>query len=540
LSYRDNFISIEFSALDYNAPERNQYAYKLEGVDKDWVYAGSRRYASYANLRGGNYVFRVKASNNDGIWNSEGIALRIHVAPPFWETWWFIGIVGLTVVAGSIGGYRLRVRDIEARNRELEKQVEERTRESEQRSKVAESLRDIVNKINSNASVDEVLEFIVAQADELSDTDFVALWLLQSEQGPLQVHSVRGEFPEAIRKAKLEIDEGMLGLALKERRNVYFQDMSQIQYASRQSAIDDSHPVYMTEQNRGLLTPVIEAFKAILVVPLLTQNRIYGALEFFYPTPHEIKQEEITLASAFAEQAALAIENEMLRIQSAQAATLLERNRLARELHDSVTQLLYSVTLYAEAAVELLASGETETAAGHLRELRDTAQEALREMRLLIFELHRPALEMGGLAAALQARLDAVETHGGIHAELQVEGSDQLPRPVQSELYNLAQEALNNALKHAHANRVRVYLRFAAEATVLEIVDDGLGFEPADDSLRGGFGIPGMKERAQRIGGSLQIESAPGKGTKVIVRVPARPSGSVDQKEPGPARGETE
>ncbi len=97
-----------------------------------------------------------------------------------------------------------------------------------------------------------------------------------------------------------------------------------------------------------------------------------------------------------------------------------ERSRLARELHDLVTQLLYSVTLYAEAAAELLRSGETETAAGHLRELRDTAQEALREMRLLIFELHRPALGKGGLAAALQARLDAVETRGGMHAELKL------------------------------------------------------------------------------------------------------------------------
>ena len=525
LSYRDNFISFEFAALDYNTPEKNQYAYMLEGVDKDWVSAGTRRYASYTNLQGGDYIFRVKASNNDGVWNEQATTLFIHITPPFWQTWWFIGIVGLVAVAGSIGGYRLRVRDIQARNRELEQQVEERTRELEQRSRVAESLRDIVNKINSGASVDEVLELIVAQADELSDSDFVAIWLLQSEQGPLQVHSIRGEFPEAIRKARMEVDEGMLGLAIKERRNVYFQDMSQIQYVSSPSAIDDHHPVYMTEENRELLAPIIESFKAILVVPLLTQNSIYGALEFFYPTPHEIKPEEITLASAFAEQAALAIENEMLRIQSAQAATLLERSRLARELHDSVTQSLYSVTLYAEAAAELLTSGETQTAADHLRELRDTAQEALREMRLLIFELRRPDLEKSGLAAALQARLDAVEIRGGLHAELEVSGTEELPLPVQAELYNIAQEALNNTLKHAHAGRVRIRLQFENTGATLEVSDDGVGFEPASDRLSGGFGISGMKERAQKIGGTLLIESAPGRGTKVIVRVPAGFSG---------------
>jgi ligand-binding sensor domain-containing protein/signal transduction histidine kinase len=520
LSYKDSFISFEFAALDFNAPEKNLYAYQLGGVDKDWVYAGTRRYASYTNLHGGDYIFRVKASNNDGIWNSEGTTLRIHITPPFWQTWWFIGIVGLMVVVGGFGGYKLRVKNIEDRNRELEKQVQERTRESEQRSRVAESLYNIVNRINSNASVDEVLEFIVTQADVLSDTNFVALWLLQSEEGPFHLHSIRGEFPEAMLKLKMDIGEGMLGLAVKERRSIYFQDMSQIQYAAGQSAIDDKHPVYINEPNRDNLTQVIAAFKAIMVVPLLTPNSIYGALELFYPTPRQFTEEEITLSSAFAEQAALAIENAMLRTQSTQSAVLSERTRLARELHDSVSQLLYSVTLYAEAAAELLDTGETVIAAGHLRELRDTAQEALREMRLLIFELHRPELGKGGLAGALQARLDAVETRGGMHSELLVEGDEKLARVTQEELYNIAHEALNNALKHAHANNVSIRLQFGEAETEMEICDDGVGFEAAVEQMGGGFGISGMKERAQKIGGVLQVVSSPGKGTKVSVRVP--------------------
>jgi signal transduction histidine kinase len=217
-----------------------------------------------------------------------------------------------------------------------------------------------------------------------------------------------------------------------------------------------------------------------------------------------------------------------------------ERSRLARELHDSVTQLLYSVTLYAEAAAELLDSGETETAAGHLRDLRDTAQEALREMRLLIFELHRPALGEGGLVGALQARLDAVEKRGGMHVELAVEGSEQIPRPVQAELYNISQAALNNALKYAHANSVRVHLRFGDAETEMQISDDGVGFEPVSGGVGGGFGIPGMQERSQKIGGTLQIESAPGKGTNVVVRVPANPRERPTQTGSGSSAGETE
>jgi signal transduction histidine kinase len=168
----------------------------------------------------------------------------------------------------------------------------------------------------------------------------------------------------------------------------------------------------------------------------------------------------------------------------------------------------------------LLNSGDTQTAAGHLRELRDTAQEALLEMRLLIFELRRPALEKGGLAAALQARLDAVETRGGIHSSLEVEGSEHPSLLIQEELYNIAQEALNNTLKHAHANQVRIRLHFGEKSFELEVEDDGIGFDPAPDRLKGGFGIPGMKERAQKVGGILQIESAPGKGTRVSVMLP--------------------
>ena len=217
-----------------------------------------------------------------------------------------------------------------------------------------------------------------------------------------------------------------------------------------------------------------------------------------------------------------------------------ERNRLARELHDSVTQLLYSLTLYAEAASELLAAGETETAAGHLRDLRDTAQEALREMRLLIFELHQPVLEKGGLSAALQSRLDAVETRGGMHAELLVEGSEQLPSLVQAELYNITQEALNNALKHAHANTIRIHLRFGDTETEIQVSDDGMGFDPAAVGMKGGFGIPGMKERSQKIGGTLQIDSAPGRGTTVTVRVPVIPREHPDKQEAGSNQGEME
>ena len=151
-------------------------------------------------------------------------------------------------------------------------------------------------------------------------------------------------------------------------------------------------------------------------------------------------------------------ENVRLRQQAAEAAVLQERNRLAWDLHDSVTQALLSQTLYAEAAARQLDSGVPELAAEHLRQLQETAQQALREMRLLIFELRPPALETEGLIAALTTRLEAVEARAGLETQIYAEETLHLPPDVEIDLYKIAQEALNNALKYAQAGKVSLSL----------------------------------------------------------------------------------
>jgi signal transduction histidine kinase len=103
LSYKDNAISFEFVALNFTDPENNQYAYKLEGFDEDWTYCGTRRFAGYTNLDGGDYVFKVKGSNNDGVWNEEGTSIAVIIFPPFWKTWWFTTLLFLAA-AGVVGG----------------------------------------------------------------------------------------------------------------------------------------------------------------------------------------------------------------------------------------------------------------------------------------------------------------------------------------------------------------------------------------------------------------------------------------------------
>ncbi len=196
--------------------------------------------------------------------------------------------------------------------------------------------------------------------------------------------------------------------------------------------------------------------------------------------------------------------------------------RIARELHDSVTQGLYAVTLYSEAAALHLESGDLGTLSEQLREIQSISQQALREMRLLIFELRPPILEREGLVAALQARLDAVEGRGGVASSLKVEGEPRLTRVVEEELYRIAQEALNNVLKHSKAKHVAIALEFGDDRVCLDVVDDGIGFEPSAlvGASKGGLGLEGMAERARQVGGKLSVESVPGQGTKVRIEVP--------------------
>ena len=206
--------------------------------------------------------------------------------------------------------------------------------------------------------------------------------------------------------------------------------------------------------------------------------------------------------------------------QAKELAVLEERTRLARDLHDSVTQALYSLTLYSAAAARQLEAGDVEKTAENLHELQLTAQQALQEMRLLIFELRPSALAEIGLAGAIKARLEAVETRTGIDATFEVSGEAVVPPEIEEGLYGITQESLNNILKHAQAAHILVKLDLHPKSAILEIEDDGIGFDRIDRDYSLGLGLSGMQERAQQMGSQLTVKGTPGQGTHVRVVVP--------------------
>lgn len=201
-------------------------------------------------------------------------------------------------------------------------------------------------------------------------------------------------------------------------------------------------------------------------------------------------------------------------------AAVEERQRLARELHDSVTQSLYSLTLLAEASRRTAQNGEVQKVIDNIGRLGETAQQALKEMRLLVYELRPLALETTGLADALQHRLDAVEKRAGVEAHLRVDLEVELPVNMENSLYRVAQEVLNNSLKHSEATTVLVTLCYLDGVVEMEIQDNGKGFDYEAARIQGGMGLGNVHERTEALGGKATIVSSPGKGTQVQVRVP--------------------
>ena len=213
------------------------------------------------------------------------------------------------------------------------------------------------------------------------------------------------------------------------------------------------------------------------------------------------------------------ISRQMEIAEATARAALEERQRLARDLHDSVTQSLYSVTLLAEVARRRAQAGDAAATLEQIDRLGDLSQQCLREMRLLVYELRPAMVEEVGLVGALRQRLEAVEQRSGVRVQLTADDDENIPLPMQNELFRVAEEALNNALKHAHASSLTVRLRTADGAVELDIADNGRGFDPDRAALSGGQGLSNMRERVAQLGGRFDIDTAAGQETTIRVHV---------------------
>jgi signal transduction histidine kinase len=387
----------------------------------------------------------------------------------------------LEVIVGILGSAWLRERVLET----LDERIAARTRE-------LSTFFDLTTLAISAQELAEMLDPIPGRVLELGSCDAICIHLLDAERTTLTL-AAQGNLPSGMRQR-------LHSIALES------------DFLRRLERLGE--PLMITAQaNMTPLPPQLrlEGFPSYLGVPLPG-----GWVSYYRSSAEGFSLDESSLLLALAEQIGVSVENHRLRQRIEAAVTLEERGRLARDLHDSVTQSLYSLSLFARSGRDALEDGDTDRLASSLIRLEATALQALREMRLLLYELRPAALEQEGLVRTLERRFDAVERRAGMNATVTYQAPDglELPQALERELYYLTIEALNNTLKHAGATEVTVLVWLSATQVRLEIADDGRGFDPQQAS--GGYGLDDMRERVERLTGRLEISSAPESGTRIV------------------------
>src|SRR5262245_60770560 len=348
---------------------------------------------------------------------------------------------------------------------------------------------------------DRVLHSICRQLQRLTDAGGVGIALLEEDPRFLEMRTVVGPSAAKLMGARIPTEGSFAAEALR---------------TNRPQRSDDAQ-----NDPRGYkYSLVLGNTRTILSVPMKTRQRSVGVLSVYNKEGEGgFTDRDAELATFFANQAAAAIENARLYEQSREYAVVEERNRLARELHDSVTQSLFSVTSLSDAALNLL-DRDPSKARERLERANDLAQGALAEMRALIFQLRPMTLQEEGLLSALKKHLNAVRSRDGRVVELHVTGNARrLPGPAEDAAFRIVQEGLNNVIKHTCADRARVELEFGVAALRLAVVDSGVGFDTSAPSPSGRFGMSSMRERAEGVGGRLLVESAAGQGTRVTAEL---------------------
>jgi signal transduction histidine kinase len=366
-----------------------------------------------------------------------------------------------------------------------------------------DSMSEAVLAIAAEREVDPVLRQMVRSARELAGARYAALGIPDGE-GAFAQFITDGMSDELIAAmGPLPRTHGLLGAMLESPDSYRTADIRR------------------DPRFRGWWPRAHPQMRSFLGVPIVARGEIVAA---FYLTDcegaDEFSEADQRLIEMLAAHAALAIENARLLERSRELSIVEERNRLARELHDAVSQKLFGLVLGAESAATLL-DRDAGAAAEQIAQLGELAQDALAELRGLIFELRPASLDEEGLAATLRKQVDMLERVHGRAIELRITGAAKAAPESAGEVLRIAQQALDNALRHADAERIELRLQGRDGRLTVTVADDGVGFDPAAPGLRSRrLGLTSMEERARALGGTLVVVSRPGEGTTVTLEVP--------------------
>lgn len=331
LSYKDRVFTFEFLALNYTSPEKNQYAYMMEGLEDEWNQVGDRRFATYAALPPGKYTFRVKGSNNDGVWNQTGSRVRIFIRPPFWQTWWFRSLAILFILAVVITFFNMRIKSINDRKQELEKQVAERTRDLE--AKKRESQRQVTQtvlinrigqRISSKLNLDDLLTEVTSSIKDTFDNYEALVLLIDEKREKLILKSISSGIVETLpKKWFIAMGEGMIGHAA---------DSGEIQVSGD------------VTKNPNFIKKGRENTRSEISIPIKSGDQSIGILDIQSPEIDAFSESDINAFEILSSQIAAAIENARLYEQARKEIHV--QKKLKKELGHRANQsmLLYQIS----------------------------------------------------------------------------------------------------------------------------------------------------------------------------------------------------
>ncbi|NOZ71908.1 MAG: GAF domain-containing protein [Chloroflexi bacterium] len=384
-------------------------------------------------------------------------------------------------------------------------EVEKQTAELARRQQVAEGFRYILTILNSNRPLEEILQYIISQACWLLDTTLGAAFRWQKDEEKIEVMVSHGLPPQkyhtlgtkaaqnAIRLKQVAISMASTSLAQRTARK------PQTQYATE------------------------------LAFPILLADEVYGCICLYFPEQRAFSEEDINLMLIFSEQAALAIENDLLRLKAEQQTLTAKSNRLAIELHDAATQDIFSSSLLVDILPQIMEKNP-EICKTKLEELRHLNRAALAEMRSLLLELRPQTLSDIDLGTLMKQLAVVMSSRLQIPVSLEIKHEPSPPLEVKINTYRIVQEALNNIAKHAQATEVKISLRPLSpqdrNSFDLRIQDNGVGFN-TERIFPNNLGITIMREQAKAIRASLSIHSSNQQGTVVRCQWPKQPTTSL-------------
>ncbi len=392
---------------------------------------------------------------------------------------------------------------------DLERKVEERTKRERQRAEQLRAINEVSRKISSIVNLDELLPYVGNLLRETFHYYNVNIYLLEPSSGKLVLKALclsgqKGLIPVGV---PLEVDEeSIVGWVAQTGEPILANDVS--------------------EDPRFRAVEALRDTKSELAVPVKIGNKVLGVLDIESTEVDAFGEADLFTVQTLADQLAVAIENARIYEETRQMAVMEERNRMAREIHDTLAQGFSGIILQLEAAEQAL-ENDLQAVERHLNQARSLARKSLAEARRSVWNLRPQALEQLPLYEALKQEADKFMQSTGVNTRFTVFGDKRdLPHEIEAGLLRICQESLTNVRKHAKATDVNVTLTYNESAVELSIADNGVGFraQASGDGKgkRGTFGLISMRERARGLGGTFEVQSRRGRGTLVRVVIPTK------------------